>query len=131
MVINALSQVINAPRPFSSATDHASTSRPKFQHRVRAISTDRAESSSTRVHASNHVIFTPRKAKLFRSRPPCVAELVTARGAEHEGPMNGADRPRVGAQRTGKNFRERDATSFWNDRLMTKTVPFQGPESTR
>ncbi|KHG25562.1 Rhodocytin subunit beta [Gossypium arboreum] len=48
----------NAPRPFSSATDHASTSRPKFQHRVRAISTDRAESSSTRVHASNHVIFT-------------------------------------------------------------------------
>ncbi|KAK5826126.1 hypothetical protein PVK06_021036 [Gossypium arboreum] len=53
MVINALSQVINAPRPFSSATDHASTSGPKFQHRVRAISTDRAESSSARVHASN------------------------------------------------------------------------------
>ncbi|PPR99752.1 hypothetical protein GOBAR_AA20922 [Gossypium barbadense] len=44
----------NAPRPFSSATDHASTRGPIFQHHVRAISTDRGESSSTRVHASNH-----------------------------------------------------------------------------
>ena len=31
---------------------------------------------------------------------------MTARGVERGGPMNGADRPRAGAQRVGKNFRE-------------------------